>query len=61
MTIKVYTDIQEMTGIGEEWLVKNIHTEDYFVIAKFFEGRLEGHEDTAVSVNGKEITKGSDV
>lgn len=36
MTIKVYTNIQDMTGIGEEWLVDDKEN----VRAVFYEGNM---------------------
>ena len=36
MTIKVYTNVQGMTGIGEEWLVDGKEN----VLAVFYEGNM---------------------
>lgn len=42
-TIKVYVNIQEMTGIGEEWLVDA----DNDVIAVFYDGNFQRYKELA--------------
>lgn len=56
MFIKIYTDIQDMIGEGQEWLVKNIHTDEQYVIAKFSEGMLEGRLPSTASIDIGEYT-----
>lgn len=52
MTIKVYTNIQECTGLGEEWLL----TKDGDVIAVFIDGNFrkdpeKGNNDNTLASN----------
>ena len=51
MTIRVYEDLQDMTGVGEEWLVDCIGN----TRAVFIDGNLRCEE--CVTVNGNEVTK----
>lgn len=38
MNIRYYCNVQDMTGLGEEWLF----TKDFvYVIAKFYNGQME--------------------
>lgn len=54
MTIKIYTDIQQMSGSGEEWLVTEGAEPE--IIAKFRNGTF--NEEIAKILNpGVEVTK----
>lgn len=55
MTIKIYTNVQEMMGVGEEWLVTK--DTDQMVLAKFYEGNMAKAEDCIVVTNSAEVTK----
>lgn len=49
MTVHIYDDIQKMTGIGEEWLIRS----DGTVIVVFIDGNLR--QDGIIGGN-REVT-----
>ena len=51
MTIRVYEDLQDMTGVGEEWLVDCIGN----TRAVFIDGNLRCEESQAIDTT--EVTK----
>ena len=51
MQIRLYENVSDMLGIGEEWLVKA----NGDVVAVFIDGNMRSHY--MIVGNGKEITK----
>ena len=54
MTIKIYSNIQELAGIGEEWL---LHPITKNVQAVFIDGELRCKIPPNFNLNESEVTK----